>query len=124
LASQISQFGTSGLGALIVSMTRRLSDLLAVYLLAREAGLLRSFPEGIVCLLPVVPLFETIEDLEGAPQMLQAFLQQPVTRESLCYHAKVAGREGELIQQVMVGYSDSNKDGGIMASQWALQQSC
>jgi len=94
-----------------------------VYVLAREAGLLRSFPEGIVCLLPVVPLFETIEDLEGASEMLGAFLEQPVTRVSLVYHAKVASRPGELIQQVMVGYSDSNKDGGIMASQWALQQS-
>ncbi len=123
LAVYIGKFGTSGLGALIVSMTRRLSDLLVVYILAREAGLLRAFPEGIVCLLPVVPLFETIEDLEGAPQMLQAFLQQPVTRLSLEYHAKVAARPGELVQQVMVGYSDSNKDGGIMASQWALQQS-
>ncbi len=123
LAGQIAEFGTSGLGALIVSMTRRLSDLLVVYVLAREAGLLRSFPEGIVCLLPVVPLFETIEDLEGAPEMLRVFLEQPVTRVSLTYHAKVAGRPGELIQQVMVGYSDSNKDGGIMASQWALQQS-
>jgi phosphoenolpyruvate carboxylase len=122
LASQISKFGTSGLGALIVSMTRRLSDLLVVYVLAREAGLLRSFPEGIVCLLPVVPLFETIEDLEGGADMLGAFLQQPVTRVSLDYHAKVAARPGELVQQVMVGYSDSNKDGGIMASQWALQQ--
>lgn len=123
LASYISRFGTSGVGSLIVSMTRRLSDLLVVYLLAREAGLLRSFPEGIVCLLPVVPLFETIEDLEGASEMLGAFLQQPVTHVSLGYHAKVASRPGELIQQVMVGYSDSNKDGGIMASQWALQQS-
>ena len=123
LAAHIDQFGTSGVGALIVSMTRRLSDLLVVYLLAREAGLLRAFPEGIVCLLPVVPLFETIEDLEGAPQMLKVFLEQPVTHFSLNHHAKVAARPGELIQQVMVGYSDSNKDGGIMASQWALQRS-
>ncbi|MEI6871358.1 MAG: phosphoenolpyruvate carboxylase, partial [Verrucomicrobiota bacterium] len=123
LAAHIEQFGTNGLGALIVSMTRRLSDLLVVYVLAREAGLLRSFPEGIVCLLPVVPLFETIEDLHGAPAMLQVFLEQPVTRCSLQFHANIASRPGELIQQVMVGYSDSNKDGGIMASQWALQRS-
>jgi phosphoenolpyruvate carboxylase len=123
LARHIEQFGSRGIGALIVSMTRRLSDLLVVYLLAREAGLLRSFPEGIVCLLPVVPLFETIEDLEGAPKMLRAFLQQTVTRHSLAYHAKQAGRPTELLQQVMVGYSDSNKDGGILASQWSLQKS-
>jgi phosphoenolpyruvate carboxylase len=123
LADNITNFGERGIGALIVSMTRRLSDLLVVYLLAREAGLLRAYPEGIVCLLPVVPLFETIEDLEGAPAMLRAFLEQPVTRASLAHHAKQSGRPGELLQQVMVGYSDSNKDGGILASQWALQQS-
>jgi phosphoenolpyruvate carboxylase len=123
LARYIEQFGSRGVGALIVSMTRRLSDLLVVYLLAREAGLLRSFPEGIVCLLPVVPLFETIEDLEGAPKLLRAFLQQPVTRMSLVYQAKEAGRPTELLQQVMVGYSDSNKDGGILASQWSLHKS-
>lgn len=123
LARHIERYGSRGIGALIVSMTRRLSDLLVVYLLAREAGLMRAFPEGMVCLLPVVPLFETIEDLEGAPKMLRAFLQQPVTRASLAYQAKQAGRPSELLQQVMVGYSDSNKDGGILASQWSLQKS-
>ena len=76
----------------------------------------------MVCLLPVVPLFETIEDLERGPEMLRAFLEQPVTRTSLAMHAERAGRPGELLQQVMVGYSDSNKDGGIIASQWALQK--
>jgi phosphoenolpyruvate carboxylase len=122
LADQIGRYGANGVGALIVSMTRRLSDLLAVYLLAREAGLLRSYPEGIVCLLPVVPLFETIEDLEGSAAMLRAFLSEPVTRNSLAFFARRVGRPGELLQQVMVGYSDSNKDGGILASQWALQR--
>jgi phosphoenolpyruvate carboxylase len=123
LAAHIERFGAAGIGALIVSMTRRLSDLLVVYVLAREAGLLRSLPEGIVCLLPVVPLFETIEDLEGAPGMLRSFLEQPVTRNSLEFAANRSGRPSEMVQQVMVGYSDSNKDGGIMASQWALQRS-
>ncbi|MHA3773104.1 phosphoenolpyruvate carboxylase [Verrucomicrobiota bacterium sgz303538] len=122
LANHIERFGENGIGSLIVSMTRRLSDLLAVYLLAREAGLMRAFPEGMVCLVPVVPLFETIEDLEGAPEMLRAFLEQTVTRTSLAFQAKRAGRPGQLLQQVMVGYSDSNKDGGIVASQWSLQK--
>ncbi len=122
LAQQIENFGENGIGSLIVSMTRRLSDLLVVYLLAREVGLMRSYPEGMVCLLPVVPLFETIDDLEAAPDMLRAFLEQKITRTSLAYQAKRAGREGQLLQQVMVGYSDSNKDGGILASQWALQK--
>lgn len=122
IAEHLETFGPGGLGALIISMTRRLSDLLVVYVLAREAGLLRSFPEGIVCLLPVVPLFETADDLAGAPEMLQKFLSQRVTRQSQEYHAKLEGRPGELIQQVMVGYSDSNKDAGILASQWALHR--
>jgi len=122
LASHIATHGADALGALIVSMTRRVSDLLCVYVLAREAGLLRLFPEGMVCLLPVVPLLETVEDLERGPELLRAFLEFPVTRASLAFHAARAGRPGKLRQQVMVGYSDSNKDAGIVASQWALQR--
>ncbi len=122
LAKHIAEYGADGIGALIVSMTRRLSDLLVVYVLAREAGLLRSFPEGIVCLLPVVPLFETADDLERGPGMLRLFLAEPVTRRSLEFHAKRDGHSGVLTQQVMVGYSDSNKDAGIFASQWALHR--
>lgn len=122
LAEHLRVHGAQGLGALIVSMTRRLSDLLAVYVLAREAGLLRLYPEGMVCLLPVVPLLETVEDLERGPEMLRAFLEFPVTRTSLEFHAKRAGRPDRPRQQVMVGYSDSNKDAGIVASQWAIQR--
>jgi phosphoenolpyruvate carboxylase len=54
-------------------MTRNLSDLLAVYLLAREAGLATLTPEGLVCHLPVVPLFETISDLDRSPEILEKF---------------------------------------------------
>jgi phosphoenolpyruvate carboxylase len=122
VAQHLGRHGAEGLGALIVSMTRRVSDLLVVYVLAREAGLLRRFPEGMVCLLPVVPLFETADDLERGPDILRAFLEFPVTRQSLEFHARRAGRPGRLRQQVMVGYSDSNKDAGILASQWALQK--
>jgi phosphoenolpyruvate carboxylase len=92
-----------------------------VYVLAREAGLLRRYPEGMVCLLPVVPLFETAEDLERGPGILTAFMDFAVTRHSLAFHAARDRHVGPL-QQVMVGYSDSNKDAGILASQWALQQ--
>jgi phosphoenolpyruvate carboxylase len=113
--------GPDGLGALIVSMTRRLSDLLAVYLLAREAGLAKWTPEGLVCELPVVPLFETLDDLERGPDIIQRFLENPVTRRSLTRQQAAAG--ADPVQQVMIGYSDSNKDCGIFASQWALHQS-
>ncbi|MFO1459330.1 MAG: phosphoenolpyruvate carboxylase [Verrucomicrobiota bacterium] len=122
LAEHLTRNGADGLGSLIVSMTRQVSDLLLVYVLAREAGLLRRFPEGLVCLLPVVPLLETADDLERGPDILRAFLEQPVTRATLTFLAARAGRPGRLRQQVMVGYSDSNKDAGILASQWALQR--
>lgn len=123
LAAHIAHYGADGIGALIVSMTRRLSDLLIVYVLAREAGLTRSLPEGLVCVLPVVPLFETLDDLESAPSILGAFLDEPMTRRSLNFLSWNWGREKlPLTQQVMVGYSDSNKDSGIFASQWGLQK--
>jgi phosphoenolpyruvate carboxylase len=114
LADHLRDNGPDGLGSLIVSMTRRASDLLAVYLLAREVGLAASDGSGLVCRLPVVPLFETIADLERSPEILRTFLQHPLTRRSL------ASQDGVTIQQVVVGYSDSNKDGGILASLWSL----
>jgi phosphoenolpyruvate carboxylase len=123
LAAHIAHCGADGLGSLIISMTRRLSDLLVVYVLAREAGLTRMLPEGLVCVLPVVPLFETLDDLEAGPSILGAFLEDPMTRRSLDFLAWNWGRERlPLSQQVMVGYSDSNKDSGILASQWGLQK--
>jgi phosphoenolpyruvate carboxylase len=122
LAAHLARHGAEGVGSLIVSMTRRVSDLLVVFVLAREAGLLRMLPEGLVCQVPVVPLFETADDLERGPDILRAFLEFPVTRQSLAYQSKRDGRPGNPLQQVMVGYSDSNKDAGILASQWALQK--
>lgn len=112
-------WGTAGLGALIVSMTRQLSDLLGVYLLAREAGLMQLLPAGLVCPLPVVPLFETMGDLDRSPGILSAFLDHSVTRRS---HAARIAAGGSASQQVMLGYSDSNKDCGILAAQFALQR--
>ncbi|ABX03456.1 MAG TPA: phosphoenolpyruvate carboxylase [Herpetosiphon sp.] len=116
LADEIAQHGTAGLGSLIISMTRSLSDLLVVYLLAREASLLYVTEAGLACVLPVVPLFETIEDLEISPGILDAFLAHPVSQASRALRQT-------SVQQVMVGYSDSNKDGGILASLWSLYRS-
>ena len=113
----IESHGRDGLGSLIVSMTRSLSDLLVVLLLAREAGLVSEETEGLVCQMPVVPLFETIDDLHRGPAILQAFLDHPVVRRSLRDQARLNGG-GMPVQQVMVGYSDSNKDGGPLASLW------
>jgi phosphoenolpyruvate carboxylase len=119
LADHLETNGPGGLGALIVSMTRSVSDLLAVYLLAREAGLAIGTPDGLVCQLPVVPLFETLRDLERSAAILDEFLAHPFTRRSLEHHRAVHGG-ATLVQQVMIGYSDSNKDGGIFASHWHL----
>ncbi|MGD1889912.1 MAG: phosphoenolpyruvate carboxylase [Cyclobacteriaceae bacterium] len=117
----IQRYGSNGLGSLIISMTRSVSDLLTVYLLGREAGLVFWSDEGLVSQLPVVPLFETIDDLKGSPEILDKFLQHPITQRSLTYQQKQKG-EAEPIQQVMVGYSDSNKDGGILASLWNVNR--
>jgi phosphoenolpyruvate carboxylase len=119
VSSYMKQYGSDGLGALIVSMTRSLSDLLVVYLLARETGLTMHTEDGLVCKLPVVPLFETIDDLHNAPGILEDFLSHPVTEQSLSHLRRHHGLE-QPVQQVMVGYSDSNKDGGIFTSLWNL----
>ncbi len=118
LAKHRAQFGGAGLGALIVSMTRRVEDLLVVYLLAREAGLTEWQAGGLSCPMPVTPLFETMDDLEAGPGIIADFLAHPVTRRSL--RMGEAGPKPEF--QMMVGYSDSNKDCGILASQWALHR--
>ncbi|MGE3308856.1 MAG: phosphoenolpyruvate carboxylase [Limisphaerales bacterium] len=142
LADEVRAHGRFGVGSLIVSMTRSVSDLLGVYLLGREAGLVRGTGEGLVSLLPVVPLFETWSDLQGAGPILEAFLDHPITRRSLAiqgmdrdgeaaawaspggpeasWDASGADEGAARIQPVMIGYSDSNKDAGILASQWAL----
>ena len=117
LREHIDRHGTAGLGPIIVSMTRSAADLLGVYLMAREAGLLVATPGGLACELPVVPLFETIRDLEHSDQVMDAFLKHPITLQTL----ERTRREQELPEAViMLGYSDSNKDGGVLASQWAL----
>ena len=119
LFDHVRRFGTEGIGALIVSMTRSVSDLLVVYLLAREVGLMAPCGNSDACLLPIVPLFETIDDLRNSPEILGRFLAHPVTARSIACQQELQGRQ-RPVQQVMVGYSDSNKDGGIIASLWNL----
>jgi len=121
VADYIHHHGARGLGSLIVSMTRDVTDLLTVYALAREAGLLINGDEGLICQLPVVPLFETIDDLERSSGILTEFLSHPLTIRSLKYQQERDGLEMP-VQQVMIGYSDSNKDGGILASMWKLYE--
>ncbi len=115
LVEHRDRHGLEGLGTLIVSMTRHVEDLLTVYLLAREAGLMEWRDGGLCCPLPVTPLFETMDDLEAGPHIVEAFLSHPVTRRGM------AARKDTAFQ-MMVGYSDSNKDCGILASQWAIHK--
>ncbi|MFY7998665.1 MAG: phosphoenolpyruvate carboxylase [Candidatus Kapaibacteriota bacterium] len=117
------KYGVAGAGSLIVSMTRNVSDLLVVYLLARESGLAYNTDAGLVCRLPVVPLLETIDDLNNGANILKTFLEHPMTVRSLEAQKNETTQVHKplrAVQQVMVGYSDSNKDGGILASQWNL----
>jgi phosphoenolpyruvate carboxylase len=93
----------------IISTTASVSDILAVLLFCRDAGLYRP---GAYSRLNVVPLFETGEDLTNAPHLLDACLRVPAYRE----HVRLRGDE----QEVMLGYSDSNKEGGFVAANWAL----
>ena len=105
LRKHIDNYGTEGIGSLIVSMTRSMSDLLVVYFLMRETQLLKTD-------LRVVPLFETVKDLEAGASILDKFLDFSITKN----------RKAQLLntQEVMLGYSDSNKDGGVIASKWSL----
>lgn len=103
-----TQYGDAAVVQYVISKCTSVSDLLEVALLLKESGLLR---EG-ASQLDIVPLFETIDDLTRGADIMRAAFAQPV------YRALVAGR-GER-QEVMLGYSDSNKDGGYMASSWAL----
>lgn len=116
LVDYLQNNGSEGLGCLVVSMTRSVADLLVVYVLGKEVGLTRIVDGCMRCSLPVVPLFETYDDLESAPVIIDQFLAHPCVRASL--HTGVE----KPSQVIMLGYSDSNKDTGIIASQWALQR--
>jgi phosphoenolpyruvate carboxylase len=96
----------------IISMATTPEDLLRVLLLARDAGLVDLAAEPPMSAVDVVPLFETLDDLEHAPQVMRTLLDDPV------YRRQLAARGGR--QEVMIGYSDSSKDAGILTSSWAL----
>jgi phosphoenolpyruvate carboxylase len=109
-----AQFGPHAIDKHIVSHTEQLSDLLEAALLQKEAGLLTG-TELRCCALMVVPLFETIDDLAHAPAILRDALAHPGLR-----HLLIPAIDGRPLQEVMLGYSDSNKDGGFLASNWNL----
>lgn len=109
-----ARFGEHAVRQYIISHTETLSDLLEVALLQREAGLLRGVwgSANIQMDLNIVPLFETIADLRDAPMIMGKWLSLIGIRHVIRYQ----GNE----QEVMLGYSDSNKDGGFLTSSWEL----
>ncbi len=100
----------------IVSMTHDVSDLLEVLVLAKQAGVFRVTTDGIESDIDVVPLFETIGDLQRAPELLGTLFENGAYRTQL-----EARASGAPFQEVMLGYSDSNKDGGFLMANTALQ---
>ncbi|MFF0533483.1 phosphoenolpyruvate carboxylase [Nocardia amikacinitolerans] len=110
----VDTFGAEAVPNYIISMCTSVSDMLEAALLLKEGGLLDpGEPDGPPhCSANIVPLFETIEDLRAGADTLAAALEVPVYRE-------LVAAKG-MRQEVMLGYSDSNKDGGYLAANWAL----
>ena len=101
-------------GSWIISMTHDVSDVLEPMLLAKEVGLWRIDDGAVECPIDVVPLFETIDDLAEAGHRTEALYAHPLYRRHL------EARGG--LQEVMLGYSDSDKDGGYWMANWALHR--
>jgi len=107
------RYGAAAIRHAIISHTETVSDLLEVLLLQKEVGLMHgTLDHGAVAELIVVPLFETIEDLRNAPGIMDAFYRLPGVADMV--------QRGGGEQDIMLGYSDSNKDGGIFTSNWEL----
>lgn len=111
LADARRRHGADALGSYIISMAHNRADVLTVLALARRGGLV---DEAGAVPLDIVPLFETVDDLRGSIATLRDLLADPVYRRHLTARNDV--------QMVMLGYSDSGKDGGIAASRWGLQR--
>ena len=110
------EFGRRICNTYVISMSHTVSDLLEVLLLAKEAGLVD--PMARASRLLVIPLFETVEDLQGAPAVMARLFADPFYRELMA-----SNRPGsEPLQEVMLGYSDSNKDSGFLSSNWEIHR--
>ncbi|NHN35315.1 phosphoenolpyruvate carboxylase [Paenibacillus agricola] len=108
------EFGVKCITSYLISMTRGSSDLLEVLVLAKEAGLYHQAADGsVTCTLQSAPLFETIDDLHEAPAIMRALYSIPAYRNSLV--------STNNLQEIMLGYSDSNKDGGVITANWELR---
>ncbi|MEQ7156159.1 phosphoenolpyruvate carboxylase [Brevundimonas aurifodinae] len=111
-AEAIARFGPDAIRTHIVSKTDAASDLLEVYLLLKDVGLYRPEDPG-ACPIQAAPLFETIDDLRAARPTLERLLREP---------SALAVARARGVQEVMIGYSDSNKDGSYLTSTWELHE--
>ena len=111
-AHAVERYGPAAVPNYVISMCRSVSDVLEAAILLKEAGLLDASGSEPYCPVSISPLFETIDDLHNGAAILHAMLELPL------YRAIVAA-QGES-QEVMLGYSDSNKDGGYLAANWAV----
>jgi phosphoenolpyruvate carboxylase len=108
------EFGRECISSYLISMTAGASDLLEVLVFAKEAGLYRKETDGTVtCTIQSVPLFETIDDLHAAPEIMTTLLGIPAYMATLDPAAP--------LHEIMLGYSDSNKDGGVITANWELR---
>jgi phosphoenolpyruvate carboxylase len=108
------EFGEGCITSYLISMTEAASDMLEVMVFAKEVGLFRQESDGTVrCTLQSVPLFETIDDLHAAPAIMKELFELPVYR-------KAVEARGNM-HEIMLGYSDSNKDGGVVTANWELR---
>ena len=115
------EFGPEVCNTYVISMSHEVSDLLEVLLLAKEAGLYD--PATGTSALHVVPLFETVEDLQKAPAVLKHLFELPLYRAALAGgYEKLDEPAPALLQEVMLGYSDSNKDSGFLSSSWEIHK--
>ena len=111
-ARAVAIYGPPAVPNYIISMCRSVSDLLEAGILLKECGLLDASGDEPYCPVGIVPLFETIDDLRRGASILEAALDLPV-------YQRIVRARGDS-QEIMLGYSDSNKDGGYLAANWAL----
>lgn len=108
------EFGVNCISSYLISMTEAASDMLEVMVFAKEVGLFRKEADGTIrCTLQSVPLFETIDDLHAAPAIMKQLFEMPIYRQAV-------EARGNL-HEIMLGYSDSNKDGGVVTANWELR---
>ena len=114
VAQMMDKLDNEAFGNFILSMTKTVNDILGVYFLAKITGIFSGENEKEFSRLSIVPLFETIEDLRSAPKIVQELLAVPIISKTI--------KQKTGIQEIMIGYSDSNKDGGYFTANWELNR--